>query len=562
VSRRLRAIAGPFVVPAPAGARVRTRLFVSAADGMVLEAVGEHLGSLAGRDLARCCGQGRLDRVGQAVSRRLRKQALTAEATSRWAGAITRTSEDAWALAERNLMAEARSLRARCGRLRLRMPAPAGGSTGRLRGYGSAAERWEKQRRLQVLQARLEAVQAQLAKERLPVCRGGRRLAKARHNLDAVGITEGHWRRRWQAKRWFITADGEADKAWGNETIRWHPDEGWLEIKLPTPLAHLANRPHGRYRLSCPVAFPYRGDEVAAQAASAPVRYDIIFDPDKGRWYLHASWKTSDVGPASLEELRNHRVLAVDVNADHLAAWVLSPDGNPISLPRTFPLDLSGLPAATRDGRLRAAISGLVGIAEDNRCASVVIEDLDFADARQQGREWRGRHPSRGWAGRRFRRLVAGMPTARFRGRMVQMAANAGLAVIAVDPAYTSKWGAQHWLAALKAQFSPDAAGHHAAAVVIGRRGLGQRARRRVRCDSTRPEDRRQRATNSAGRPAPATAGLAGQRTRKPGDPRPRGSRTRGARPPQPNGDPRATRRPKTVRGHPSPSQPARAAER
>ena len=38
----------------------------------------------------------------------------------------------------------------------------------------------------------------------------------------------------------------------GNETIRWHPDEGWLEIKLPAPLAHLANRPHGRYRLSCP----------------------------------------------------------------------------------------------------------------------------------------------------------------------------------------------------------------------------------------------------------------------------------------------------------------------
>jgi IS605 OrfB family transposase len=518
VSQRLRPIAGPFVVAAPAGARVRTRLLVCGADGMVLEAVGEHLGSLAGRDLARRCGQGRLDRVGQAVSRRVRKQALTAEATSRWAGAITRTSEDAWALAERNLMAEARSLRARCGRIRLRMAAPAGWGTGKVRGYGSAVERWEKQRRLQMLQARLEAVQARLAKGRLPVCRGGRRLAKARHNLDAVGITEGQWRRRWQAKRWFITADGEADKAWGNETIRWHPDEGWLEIKLPAPLAHLANRPHGRYRLCCPVAFPYRGDEVAAQAASAPVRYDIIFDPDKGRWYLHASWKTSDAGPASLEELRNHRVLAVDVNPDHLAAWVLNPDGSPISLPRTLPLDLSDLPATTRDGRLRAAISGLVGIAEDNRCAAVVIEDLDFADARQQGREWHGRHPSRGRAGRRFRRLVAGMPTARFRGRMVQMAANAGLAVIAVDPAYTSKWGAQHWLAALKAQFSPDATGHHAAAVVIGRRGLGQRARRRVRCDWTRPEDRQQRATNSAGRPAPATAGLAGQRTRKPGD--------------------------------------------
>ncbi len=49
------------------------------------------------------------------------------------------------------------------------------------------------------------------------------------------------------------TPDGEKDKAWGNETIRWHPGEGWLEIRLRAPLAHLANRPHGRYRLSWPV---------------------------------------------------------------------------------------------------------------------------------------------------------------------------------------------------------------------------------------------------------------------------------------------------------------------
>jgi len=43
-------------------------------------------------------------------------------------------------------------------------------------------------------------------------------------------------------------------------------------------------------------------------------------------------------------------------------------------------------------------------------------------------------------------------------------------------PAYTSKWGAEHWLAALQ-QFSTETNGHHAAALVIGRRGLGHRAR-------------------------------------------------------------------------------------
>jgi hypothetical protein len=392
-----------------------------------------------------------------------------------------------------------------------------------VRGYASQAERWEKQRRLQVMSARLSEVEARLAGGRMPVCRGGRRLARARHHLGAAGVSEQQWRARWRAERWFICADGEAAQAWGNLTIRWHPGQGWLEIRLPAPLEHLANRRHGRYRLAAPVAFPYRGDEVAAQAASGAVRYDISYEPGKDRWYLDASWTFAAGPPPGLQELRQHPVRAADLTAGHLAAWVLAPAGNPAGAPVTIPLDLAGLAAPTRDGRLRAAISDLIRLAKDNGCPAIAIEDLDFADARVQGREQAGPRPARGGRGRAFRRMVAGIPTARFRDRLVQMTANAGLAVIAVDPAYTSRWAAQHWLKPLRQQFSPDTTGHHAAAVVIGRRALGQRARRRERCDSTRPEDRRQRAANSAVRPAPAPAGLAGQRTRKPGDRKARG---------------------------------------
>jgi hypothetical protein len=88
--------------------------------------------------------------------------------------------------------------------------------------------------------------------ERTEASRGGRR-----------GLTQDQWRREWESARLFLTADGEKDKAWGNEAIRWHPDESWLEIKLLALLAHLANRPHGRYRLSCPAQFCYRGDQTA-----------------------------------------------------------------------------------------------------------------------------------------------------------------------------------------------------------------------------------------------------------------------------------------------------------
>ena len=155
-------IAAPFVAGVPAGARVRTRLRVSPGDAAVLRAVGSHLGVLAGGDLAARCAEGRLDARGRAVSRRERKRALTAGSSSRWAGAITRASEDAWQLADRNLRAERASLRARARRIEARAAVPAGGTTGRVRGYATPAERHAKTVRLQALKARLSKVQRRL----------------------------------------------------------------------------------------------------------------------------------------------------------------------------------------------------------------------------------------------------------------------------------------------------------------------------------------------------------------------------------------------------------------
>jgi hypothetical protein len=121
---------------------------------------------------------------------------------------------------------------------------------------------------------------------------------------------------------------------------------------------------------------------VAAQAATGAIRYDITLDPASGRWYLDATWKTAPGPVPSLGELRKDPVVAVDVNAGHLAVAVVAADGNVLGVPFTVPLDLAGLPASTRGG--------------------------------------------------------------------------------------------QHWLAPLR-QHHPQATGHHAAALVTGRRGLGHR---------------------------------------------------------------------------------------
>jgi IS605 OrfB family transposase len=542
VNACLRSVAAPFVAAAPGGARVRARLRVSPDDEAVLRAAGAHLGSLAGRDLAARCAEGRLDARGRAASRAARKRALTAESSSRWAGAITRTSEDQWRLAEQNLRAGKSSLAARIRRIEARLAVPAGGRVGRTRGYATAAERHAKSIRLQSLKGRLALVERRLEEGAVSVVRGGRALLRKRGNLAAAGHTEERWRAEWESARLFLTADGEKDKAWGNETIRWNPDEGWLELKLPAPLASLANRPHGRYRLSCRVEFSYRGDEVTAQASTGAVRYDISHDPARNRWYVDASWKVTPVPAASLDDLRQHPVVAVDVNHGHLAVAIVAPDGNILGAPASIGLDLAGWPASARDGRLRAAITALIATAREHGARAVVIEDLDFAAARAEGRERYGNRPSRGRRGRAFRRLVSGIPTGRFRDRLAQMAASAGLSVIVVDPAYTSRWGAEHWLGPLREQH-PKATGHHAAALVTGRRGLGHRARRRAAGNRTAPEE--------AARLAPARPGKPRHPGPHPGSPPPQ--EAPGSHPaPRPvglTGLRQVTRQPTTVRG-------------
>jgi hypothetical protein len=225
------------------------------------------------------------------------------------------------------------------------------------------------------------------------------------------------------------------------------------------------------------VVFTHRREEWAAQAASGAVRYDITFDPARDRWYLDASWRIPAVTPPSLVELRQHRSLAVDLNADHLAAWVLDESGNPAGPPHTIPLGLNSLPASTRSGRLRAAIAAVVRLAIASGCRSLVVEKLNFADARQTGRETLGR----GRRAKVFRRTISGIPTRAFRSLLVGMAANHNLWAIAVDPAWTSVWGRRYWQTPLNesTKKSVTVSGHHAAAVVIGRRGLGLGARRR-----------------------------------------------------------------------------------
>ena len=285
-------------------------------------------------------------------------------------------------------------------------------------------------------------------------------------------MTEQQWRGRWDAARMFLTADGESGKAGGNETIRVDA-RGQLRIKVPVALA---DRFGTHLLIAAPVVFNHRSDEWGQRVRDRrAVRYDITFDPQRGRWYLDASWTITPAAIGEFDQLRDGHVLGVDLNADHLAACVLDCSGNPVGAPVTIGVDTAGSPASRRDGRIRAAITMSLDLAVAHNCTAVVVENLDFADVRGAGRETLGR----GRRGKRLRRTVAGIPTAKFRSRLTSMASRRSIAVIGVDPAYTSRWGRQHWRTPLQQQTSDPVTRHHAAAAAIGRRGLGLAIRRR-----------------------------------------------------------------------------------
>ncbi|MFJ8778782.1 IS200/IS605 family accessory protein TnpB-related protein [Streptomyces sp. NPDC102476] len=465
-----RNVEASFVVPGPAGVAIRDRLRVSDADAAVLTEVGVYLGSLAAGDLAERSRQGP---GHDAASWAVRKRSLTGTSSARWAGSITKASHDQWALARRGQAAHMAWLRGQITSIEARLARPLGAKAdkrdGLVRGYGSRAEWHAKSRRLQTLKARLVGLEADWAAGRVRVVRGGKRLAKTRHHLQAAGLDEQAWRQRWRAERMFLTADGESGKRFGNETIRV-TDTGRLSVKLPAPLAHLANAPHGRYVLDATVRFQHRGQEWRDRVtANRAVAYRIHHDVMRGRWYVTASWQRAAAPVLPLQAALARGVVGVDMNDDHLAAWHLDVHGNPVGEPQRFFYDPTGS-TQHRNAQIRHALTRLLHHARRCGAAAIAIEDLDFSDG--TSREKHGRN-------KRFRRLLSRFPTAKLKARLVSMAAEQDIAVVAVDPAYTSRWGAQHWQKPLTTP-RRTISRHDAAGIAIGRRALGHPIRRRT----------------------------------------------------------------------------------
>jgi hypothetical protein len=493
---------------------ITSRLRTTPQDEQVLDLVADHVGRLRRADLARVCHPVPVDPGLDDAAKRLahrhrlntRKKGLTAVTSARWANTIIAGNDAQYRLARDAQHRHLVGLRAAIATIEKRLAQPTGDTltaeqhrarrkAKRPKGYATQAERFQKQRRLQQLRAKLGRVSADWDDMRVHVTEGGKRLAKTRHSLDAANLTLPGWREKWDCARDRIEATGSGDEPFGNLTITVTPD-GEASLRLPKPLEHLANAKHGRYMLSGTAMFSYRADEWQARITGGkPVSYNIARKPGRAGRYLTASWAcpptTSDVvytASRDSEVSAEGKVVGVDLNDGHLAMRRLDLHGNPVGRPQHIDVDLTGS-STRRDAQIRHAITRLIRYTGRHNIPAIAVEDLDFADARATGRETMGR----GARGKRFRRTVAGIPTAVFRNRLAAQSYRHGVRLFAVNPAYTSVWGDQHWRTPYK-----NVTRHEAAATVIGRRAQGFKARRRKGVTRTRPEDRVVRATNQA----------------------------------------------------------------
>ncbi len=468
----------PFVVPGPLGVCIRTKVHACGDDDSVLRLVGEFLGSCYRQDLTARCKLG----LGlKHAERTERKRSLTAATSSRWAGSITRRSDDQVALEVRNMKASIERSRTEINRIEKRLRVPVGQRQGRVRGFASAGERWQKQRRLQKLKAREAQTSADLQAGRVSVCVGSKQLVNNRHHLQECGLTLQQWREQWDAARWYLAADGETGKRYGNETIRVLPSVSGtknctIQIRLPNALAHLSNTSSRSpvYELEGTVTWHHRATQWYHRClAGAAISYSFVFDPSKQAWYLSASW-TLPQPTEPVEMPTAAKTVGIDLNSDHLAVFIVDEHGNPTGRPQTFELLEEGT-SEQRRGKLLESVDAALKWAVSCGARVVATEKLDFSRSKAHGRQiFR-----RGQAGKTTRRKIAGLPTSQVFDAVTANAKKHGITHIAVDPAYSSKWGTRYWKPALNQSHRQHASSHHAAAVVIARRSQSHAAKRK-----------------------------------------------------------------------------------
>ena len=285
-----------------------------------------------------------------------------------------------------------------------------------------------KKRRNAVARRKAETAIARLSKELrgLPRwCFGGRELLRRGRLRE--------WRRRRDSQALFC---GETGSTAGNEVAQWFAD-GTLKLRLPDacPRRHLVLR-----------GVRFDASQHAVLAAAVDERRPVTWRVkllNRGKVQLCVT--VDEPEPAVVSDAAGG-VVAVDLNRDHLAVAHVSADGRLAAAARV------ALRAGS-DAVWRAA-KAVVARAAEALCP-IVVENLDFRADKAWLRSY----------GKRFAEVLSIFRSRQVRDAVEREARRAGIEVRYADPAWTSELGE------LKYRRRCRLGRHHAAALVIGRRG-------------------------------------------------------------------------------------------
>ncbi len=323
----------------------------------------------------------------------------------------------------------------------------------------------QKKRRLHSLKKRLE----KLEQDRLPLCFGSKKLFHAQFNLEANGYkSQEEWKAAWQhARANEIFLLGSKDETSGNQSCTATLEEdGTLSLRIRFPDA-LAGT-YGKYLHIKGVHFAYGQKEIIASLTDSHQRqlFAKAKDPryknhgkaltyrlkhDKKGWRIFI---TTELPTPQWISNKNHGVIGVDINVDHLALVDIDRFGNPV-LKKTIPLNLYGKTKEQSLALIGDASAEIISYAEKTS-KPVILENLDFQKKKGQLKE---SSPS-------LARTLSSFAYQAILTHIKSRGWNKKIQVHQVNPAYTSLIG--------KVKFASryGLSLHHAAALCIGRRFL------------------------------------------------------------------------------------------
>jgi IS605 OrfB family transposase len=315
----------------------------------------------------------------------------------------------------------------------------------------------QKKRRLAMLKQKLKSLQSDRKDGIVRLCFGSKKLFRAQFHLEENGYaSHEEWLSDWQAARnsQFFVLGSKDETAGCQGCVAKVGVDGSISLRLRLP-----NALPGKYTVISGLWFAHGHDAMVAaigrNLSDNKEEWQAIsyrFKKDEKGWRVFVSVTLPEVKRISDRRLG---VIAVDINKDHLAVTEIDRFGNLIEF-WTIPCCTYGKSSAQSKAIVSEAVKALITLASDRR-KPLVIEELDF----------RKKKAALEKQDRRYARMLSSFAYRLIHTVVAARAFDAGIAVLEESAAYTSVIGQEKFAGRY------GISGHHAAALVLGRRVNG-----------------------------------------------------------------------------------------